>query len=163
MTDDEKRTRWDACYAQRALFLSVAILLAGCATQPAATTRTPAPKPGIAHTRHATLDWIGTYAGVLPCADCPGVREIITLHKDHTYEITTQYVGRDDQLFRRGNVFSWVDGNTIRLEGVSAGPALYRVGANRLTLLGRDGKVIRGPLAARFILKKIAKTRRERG
>ncbi|WP_298168112.1 copper resistance protein NlpE [Acidithiobacillus sp.] len=146
-----------------ALFLSAAILLGGCATQPAATTRTPTPKRGIAHTRHATLDWVGTYAGVLPCADCPGVREVITLNKDHAYEITTQYVGRGDQLFRRGNVFSWIDGNTIRLEGVGAGPKLYRVGANRLTQLGRDGQVITGPLAARFILKKIAKTRRKRG
>ncbi|OFA17272.1 hypothetical protein A4U49_03030 [Acidithiobacillus ferrivorans] len=146
-----------------ALLLSAAILLGGCATQPAATTRAPAPKPGTAHTRHATLDWVGTYAGVLPCADCPGVREVITLNKDHAYEITTQYVDRGDQLFRRGNVFSWVDGNTIRLEGVGAGPTLYRVGANRLTQLGRDGKVITGPLAARFILKKIAKTRRKRG
>ncbi|MHB1321689.1 MAG: copper resistance protein NlpE [Acidithiobacillus ferrivorans] len=146
-----------------ALLLSAAILLGGCATQPAATTRTPAPKPGTAHTRHATLDWVGTYAGVLPCADCPGVREVITLNKDHAYEITTQYVDRGDQLFRRGNVFSWVDGNTIRLEGVGAGPKLYRVGENRLTQLGRDGKVITGPRAARFILKKIAKTRRKRG
>ncbi|MHB8116302.1 MAG: copper resistance protein NlpE [Acidithiobacillus ferrivorans] len=146
-----------------ALFLSAAILLGGCATQPAATPRAPAPKLGTAHTRHATLDWVGTYAGVLPCADCPGVREVITLNKDHAYEITTQYVDRGDQLFRRGNVFSWVDGNTIRLEGVGAGPTLYRVGANRLTQLGRDGKVITGPLAARFILKKIAKTRRKRG
>ena len=146
-----------------ALLLSAAILLGGCATQPAATTRTPAPKPGTAHTRHATLDWVCTYAGVLPCADCPGVREVITLNKDHAYEITTQYVDRGDQLFRRGNVFSWVDGNTIRLEGLGAGPTLYRVGANQLTQLGRDGKVITGPLAARFILKKIAKTRRKRG
>ncbi|MHB1281783.1 MAG: copper resistance protein NlpE [Acidithiobacillus sp.] len=146
-----------------ALFLFVAILLGGCATQPAATTRAPAPKSGTAHTCHATLDWVGTYAGVLPCADCPGVREVITLSKDHAYEITTQYVGRGDQLFRRGNMFSWVDGNTIRLEGVRGGPTLYRVGANRLTQLGRDGKPITGPLAARFILKKIVKTRRKRG
>ncbi|MGC9217223.1 copper resistance protein NlpE [Acidithiobacillus sp.] len=142
-----------------AVFLSVAILLGGCATQPAALTGMRVPKPDTTHTSRRVLDWAGTYAGVLPCADCPGLRETITLNKNLTMEITTQYVGRGDQIFRRGNEFSWVDGNTIRLEGMRGGPTLYRVGENQLTQLGMDGKPITGPLAARFILKKLPKPR----
>ena len=145
-----------------AVFLSVAILLGGCAAQPAALTAMRVPKPDTTPTSRRVLGWVGTYAGVLPCADCPGVRETITLNKDRTMEITTQYVGRGDQIFRRGNEFSWVDGNTIRLEGMHGGPTLYRVGKNQLTQLGMDGKPIKGPLAARFILKKIAKTQAKR-
>ena len=52
-----------------------------------------------------------------------------------------------------------VDGNTIRLEGMGGGPTLYRVGENQLTQLGMDGKPVTGPLAARFILKKLPKPR----
>ncbi len=140
-------------------FLSAAILLGGCTTQPPALTGMGVPKPDTAHTSPRVLDWAGTYAGVLPCADCPGVRETITLNKNLTMEITTQYVGRGDQIFRRGNQFSWVDGNTIRLEGMGGGPTLYRVSENQLTQLGMDGKPVTGPLAARFILKKLPKPR----
>lgn len=140
-----------------ALFLSAAILLGGCATQPVAITGTRVPKQDTTHTSRTALDWAGIYAGVLPCADCPGLRETITLNKDSTYEITTQYVDRGDQIFRRGNEFSWVDDNTIRLEGMRGGPTLYRVGENQLTQLGMDGKPITGPLAVRFILKKLPK------
>ena len=142
-----------------AVFLSVAILLGGCAAQPAALTAMRVPKPDTTHTSRRVRDWAGTYAGVLPCADCPSLRETITLNKNLTMEITTQYVGRGDQIFRRGNQFSWVDGNTIRLEGMRGGPTLYRVGKNQLTQLGMDGKPITGPLAARFILKKLPKPR----
>ena len=40
----------------------------------------------------------------------------------------------------RGNEFSWVDGNTIRLEGMRGGTTLHRVGENQFTQLGMDGK-----------------------
>lgn len=169
MNADEKRA-WNMW---QAWFLSAAILLGGCAIQPAPPSRPPATATDAAHGDQATLDWVGTYAGVVPCADCPGVREVITLNKNLSYEIATQYVGRDDQVFRRGGGFSWVNGDTLRLKGMHGGPALYHVGKDALTQLGGEGKPITGPLAARFILKKIrptgtgereiAKPRRKRG
>ena len=151
MNADEKRA-WNVW---QAWCLSAAILLGGCAIRPTPPSHPPAPATDAAHGDRAILDWVGTYAGIVPCADCPGVREVITLNKHLSYEIATQYVGRDDQVFRRGGGFSWVNGHTIRLEGMYGGPALYHVGKDALTQLGRDGKPITGPLAARFILKKI--------
>ena len=98
MNADEKRA-WNVW---QAWCLSAAILLGGCAIRPTPPSRPPVPATDAAHGDRAILDWVGTYAGIVPCADCPGVREVITLNKHLSYEIATQYVGRDDQVFRRG-------------------------------------------------------------
>ena len=36
------------------------------------------------HNAQNSLDWNGTYKGVLPCADCAGIEKEITLYKDQT-------------------------------------------------------------------------------
>jgi copper homeostasis protein (lipoprotein) len=67
------------------------------------------------HTSRIALDWAGTYAGVLPCADCEGIKPIITLHEDLTYEMETQHLGRDEQVFRRSGSFVWDDAGAYHL------------------------------------------------
>ena len=39
-----------------------------------------------------SLDWEGTYSGVLPCSNCRGVETYITIKTDNTYEITRRYL-----------------------------------------------------------------------
>ena len=37
-------------------------------------------------TARDSLDWAGSYEGVLPCADCPGIRTRVTLSDNGRYE-----------------------------------------------------------------------------
>ena len=105
------------------------------------------------HSSQTALDWAGTCVGTLPCADCPGVRETLVLHKDQTYALSTHYVDRPGSAFSRSNSFTWVNGQTIRLEGMQQ-PMYFRVGENQLIQLGMDGQPITGPMAAKMVLKK---------
>ena len=40
-----------------------------------------------------SLDWEGTYRGILPCADCEGIETKITLSANGTYEYKASYLG----------------------------------------------------------------------
>jgi uncharacterized lipoprotein NlpE involved in copper resistance len=90
------------------------------------------------HTSRNSLDWAGTYEGVLPCADCPGIRTRLTLGNDGTFEKQSQYLDRDVvPRIERGRFMWQADGNTIAL--ATEGGQSYAVGEGRLIQLNNDG------------------------
>lgn len=42
------------------------------------------------------LDLPATFAGVLPCAGCPGIAHTLTLQRDGSYRLRRTYLGKDD-------------------------------------------------------------------
>ncbi|NNT72670.1 META domain-containing protein [Flavobacterium sp. IMCC34852] len=108
-----------------------------------------------AHHAKNSLDYIGTYKGILPCADCEGLETIVCINENNTYNIKTKYQGKGDKVFEQKGTFSWnKEGNTIILDDVKNGPNQYFVGENTLTQLDLSGKRITGDLAAAHILAK---------
>jgi heat shock protein HslJ len=90
------------------------------------------------HTSRNSLDWAGTYEGVLPCADCPGIKTRLTLGNDGTFEKQSQYLDRDVVPRTERGRFTWqADGNTIALAG--GGGQNFAVGEGRLIQLNSDG------------------------
>jgi copper homeostasis protein (lipoprotein) len=107
------------------------------------------------HTSANSIDWFGTYRGILPCADCEGIETEIILNKDKTYTLKTKYLGKANKPLEEKGNFSWNDaGNTITLTGVTTKPSQYFVGENRLTQLDLSGNKITGVLADKYILVK---------
>jgi len=105
-----------------------------------------------------SLDWAGTYTGVIPCADCPGIEVQITLNKDNTFEMTRKYQDRNVDAFVFSGTFSWNDaGSIITLNGLDANayPTQYQVGENVLFQLDLEGNRITGDLAENYMLTKI--------
>jgi len=103
-----------------------------------------------------SLDWNGTYSGIVPCADCEGIETTLTLNNDLTYTIVTNYLGRNDALEEtfNGN-FKWDEtGSKVILEGVKYAPKQFKVGENRIWQLDRNGEMITGDLADHYILTK---------
>lgn len=128
--------------------LALMLALAGCATAPAA----PAPTASGDNAR-TSLDWAGTYHGVLPCADCAGIATTVTLAADGSYRTELRYLGKPDGQFHSAGHFTWnAAGSTVTLEGSES--ARYFVAENRLIRLARDGTRITGPLAAHYVLTK---------
>lgn len=41
-----------------------------------------------------SLDWMGEYEGVFPCADCEGIKVELQLNADKTYELNEEYLGK---------------------------------------------------------------------
>ncbi|MBP6558305.1 MAG: copper resistance protein NlpE N-terminal domain-containing protein [Flavobacterium sp.] len=108
-----------------------------------------------AHNAKNSLDYIGTYKGILPCADCEGMETVVCINENNTYNIKTQYQGKGEKVFEQKGTFSWNQaGNTIVLADVKNGPNQYFVGENNLTQLDMSGKKITGNLAASYVLAK---------
>ena len=38
----------------------------------------------------------GTYEGTLPAADCPGIKTVLTINADSTYQLKQDYIDRKD-------------------------------------------------------------------
>lgn len=103
-----------------------------------------------------SLDWNGTYSGIVPCADCEGIETTLTLNQDMTYYIVTNYLGRNDALEETFNgTFKWDEtGSKIFLEGVKYAPNQYKIGENQIWQLDKSGNMITGELADHYILYK---------
>lgn len=115
------------------LTLALAAALGGCMPR----AETPSPDP--AHNSRNALDWAGVYEGITPCADCPGIKTRLTLHKDGRFELSTQYLERQVAPQSASGQFSWnTAGNTITLDAAGWGQQ-FRVGEGRLLQLNHDG------------------------
>lgn len=108
------------------------------------------------HNAQLSLDYEGSYKGVIPCADCEGIETTITLGKENTYELSSKYIGKGDgQPYVSKGTFVWrPDGSTIELQGDTDGAFLYFVGENKLWQLDMEGNRIEGALAEKYILEK---------
>ena len=117
------------------LALALAAALAGC--MPCGTE----PVADAAHNSRNAVDWAGVYAGVVPCADCPGIKLRLTLQPDNRYELSTQYLDRQAAAQTVRGRFTWdAGGSTVTLDAAGGGQQ-FRVGEGRLLQLNRDGSV----------------------
>lgn len=106
------------------------------------------------HNAKNSLDYIGTYKGFLPCADCESIETTIALNED-SYVKETIYKGKSDKVSKETGIYAWNEaGNTITLSGSEA-PNQYFVGEGVLFHLDADGKRIEGDLADSYRLSRI--------
>jgi copper homeostasis protein (lipoprotein) len=86
-----------------------------------------------------------SFTGVLPCADCPGVRYQLDLYPDQAFVLRTTYLEREPD-----NVFDDIGGflldsnsKTLMLHGGREAPVQFRIEApERLRLLDVEGQEI---------------------
>jgi copper homeostasis protein (lipoprotein) len=102
-----------------------------------------------------TLNYQGTYKGVLPCADCDGLETTISLNENNTYVIQSQYLGKGNKIFEQRGTFTWnKTGSIVVFDNIDNAPNQYAVGKNTLTQLDIEGNLIIGSLAEQYILSK---------
>ncbi len=119
------------------------------------------------HTTKDTVDWAGTYKGVLPCASCEGIDTEITLNADGTYSEKTTYITTKPgggEVDTETGTFVWdATGTTVILtehddgdvdSDNDDGKRAYLVTEGQMQALDAAGQVITGPLAENYILKK---------
>lgn len=106
------------------------------------------------HTSQNSLDWMGTYEATLPCADCPGIKTIIKLNDDNTFEISNEYLERNSKLDDSGEVMWHDNGSVVHLKGKDTNIKL-KVIENGLIHLDQEGNEITGEFAELYRFKKI--------
>lgn len=149
---------------KQTLFLLSAIVLLNCQnpkaenpkpapTEIAVDQALPVPKP----TATNSMDYLGFYKGTLPCADCEGIETSIELSEDFTYAMMTRYKGKATKVFEGKGVFRWDDtGKKIILTQNDKITGQFLVTNNALTQLDASGNIITGPLASRYVLKRMS-------
>lgn len=111
-------------------------------------------------TSGSTLSWQGSYYGITPCADCPGIAIRLTLMKGCRYQLLVHYLEaavKEDTF--TGN-FVW-KGNIIILNGIQGAWSKFKVGNNKVIVLTPEGKTINDDLAQLMVLYRIGDRRIE--
>lgn len=104
----------------------------------------------------AMSDYYGTFEGTLPCADCEGIKTVVTLRNDSTYDSSEEYLGKEDTKFQASGVYNLLDGNIVELVTPSSNEkTYYKMQDGNLILVGEDLKVNEGELAEMYVLKKV--------
>ncbi len=134
---------------------AVSVPLSGCASKNTTSSTSSSAQATTADNSRTSVDWPGTYTGVVPCDDCEGIEMSITLHEDGTYLLKSKSLGKDDQVAKHSGSFTWDEaGGKIQLQGLAEGPDRYLVGENVLYQLDEQGNRITGDMAARYALMK---------
>jgi len=119
------------------ILLAVATVASAAAQQSGAGA--PPTQPADVHNSRNSLDWAGTYEGVLPCSNCPGTKTRLTLNYDGSYQLVSQVQGSQNMEKSLNGVFMWQpSGNAITLDD-RGGRQQFSVGEGRLTLLRPQG------------------------
>lgn len=141
------------------LSLTACLVLAACGPSPKEPSATVLTETATAetvvdqHNSQNSLDWAGTYRGVVPCADCEGIDTLLTLNMDNSYLLSTTYLGKEGDAIQQQGSFKWdAKGSVIQLLNQKDAPALYKVGENQLFQLDMAGQVITGDLADNYKL-----------
>lgn len=139
------------------MFVVIAMFAVASCTNAKKSNESSSAEPVDMHTSQISLDWAGTYSGVLPCASCEGIETELIINRDETYSLTTSYLGEEDPLTStKEGTFSWIDGNTIKLSGFSEneGSSMYKVEENQVRHLDLEGNIIEGELENFYVLAK---------
>lgn len=98
----------------------------------------------------------GTYEGTLPAADCPGIRTVLTLNADSTYQYSADYLERKDGHDEASGIFKVLANNVVEITRPSSGETTYfKVkDANSLIMTDSLGTEPEGAMAKHYVLTK---------
>lgn len=101
-------------------------------------------------------NFYGTYEGTFPAADCEGIKTTLTINEDKTYDLRSEYIGKEDGVFETSGVYNMINDTLIELVTPSSGEKTYYkvLDENRVMLSDIDGTINQGSLAENYILKK---------
>jgi hypothetical protein len=102
-----------------------------------------------------SLDWAGTYTGVLPCASCAGIEIKLEIEEDFSYKLSTVYLGKTSEPALQSGTFYWNDAGSIIALGGLEEVYQFQVGESQLIKLDQAGNKIEGALADKYVLLKI--------
>ncbi len=109
------------------------------------------------HSAKNSLDWLGSYWGIIPCDDCPGIELELSLNSDNSFTLFSEYLENEDSESLISGEFNWVNGgNSVELVGFpdKESSQIFKIEENQVKYLDKNGKEIKGELANNYILKK---------
>lgn len=98
----------------------------------------------------------GTYEGTLPAADCPGIKTVLTIKADSTYQLQQDYIDKKNGHDEASGVFKVLDGKVLMLVRPSSGEQTYYKVKDNNSIVMTDslGVESEGETAKLYVLKK---------
>lgn len=98
----------------------------------------------------------GTYEGTLPAADCPGIKTVLTIKADSTYQLQQDYIDKKNSHDEASGVFKVLDGKVLMLVRPSSGEQTYYKVKDNNSIVMTDslGVEPEGETAKLYVLKK---------
>ncbi|WP_297404133.1 copper resistance protein NlpE [uncultured Akkermansia sp.] len=98
----------------------------------------------------------GTYEGILPAADCEGIKTTLTLNNNKTYVLRSEYIGGKNAIFKSKGSYAFINGSLIELTQSSSNEKSYYkiLDGSKVMLSDKEGTINQGILAEHYILKK---------
>ena len=98
----------------------------------------------------------GTYEGTLPAADCPGIKTVLTINADSTYELKQDYIERKDGHDEASGVLQVLNGNVLMLVRPSSSEhTFYKVKDSKsIVMTDSLGNEAEGEMAKLYVLTK---------
>ncbi len=145
------------------LLLSFGLLLFSCTSKPSSSEMRSQNLPEEKQEASSPSEnhpWAGTYFGQLPFKEGEGIETRILLSEDSTFVFHTEYHGRNDALeeeFTGKIVWEKLASETrlILVGKIGGYPSQYLMQDSVLIQLDSKGQKIEGPLAERYLLKRI--------
>ena len=140
------------------LVVAVAAALFSCSGNPKAdATQTDKNKQETAqvpdmHNAETSLDYWGVYEGTLPAASSPGIKTTLTLNKDKTFTLRSEYIDEKDGIFNDKGTYT-LDGNILTAKQEGGDITYYKVEEGQLKMLDQQKQPVTGDLAKFYILK----------
>ena len=108
------------------------------------------------HNAETSLDYWGVYEGTLPAASSPGIKTTLTLNKDKTFTLRSEYIDEKDGIFNDKGTYT-LDGNVLTTKQEGGDITYYKVEEGQLKMLDQQKQPITGDLAKFYILKQTKK------
>lgn len=117
-------------------------------------TKQPIEGNPIGDSSRTSVDWVGVYEGIIPCADCEGIRTVVVLTEEGFYKISQEYLGKSSKKFENHGPFMWdTQGSQLLLRGVKGGDIWLRIGENKVDILDKEKNLILS-LSEKYVLQK---------
>ena len=134
---------------------AIAFLMASCHNTPNKTEATDTEATTVQQDTVHNYNYYGTYYGTLPATDCEGIKTVLSLNEDTTYDLNKEYLGKEKRPFETCGVYNILENNVVELvEPSSDNRTYYKVIENALVLSDSLGNINKDDQADQYILKR---------
>ena len=101
--------------------------------------------------------WVGSYAGTIPAANCPGIQVQLTLKEDGSFKMIEKALDRDFPPKVAEGQIEWVEKGKTFTVAHDGRDLAFEIDGDKVHMVNEDLSRVEGELAEYYILRKASK------
>lgn len=103
--------------------------------------------------KSVNTNYIGTWIGELPCADCESISYRLTINDDNTFTESSMYRGKSNEKFIKKGKWEIISQNILKTKADDF-EKMFLYADGKLTVLNKDGNEIKSSFEDKYVLTK---------